>query len=120
MKALQYLQVFLLIGAIVYLAVFHFRNVSGTGVVFDIPFTAPLGGAASLALLLGFLSGLLYGLLIAAPQLVRRSLMLRTLNKRVRELESENAKLRPTAQTPRIPDRNGGDALEEMRSSGKL
>ena len=120
MKALQYLQVSLLIGAIVYLAVFHFRNVTGTAVVFDIPFAPPWGGPASLALLLGFLSGLLYGLLIAAPQLVRRSLMLRNLNKRVRELETENAKLRPAAQTPRIPDRSASDPLEEMRSSGKL
>ena len=87
--------------------------------IFDLPFTAPLGGPASLALLLGFLGGLLYGLLIAAPQLVRRSLLLRNLNKRIRDLESENAKLRPPAQTPRIPDRNG-DPLEEMRSQGKL
>ncbi len=118
MKALQYLQVSLLIGAIVYLAVFHFRNITSP-VIFDIPFAPPWGGPASLALLLGFLGGLLYGLLIAAPQLVRRSLMLRNLNKRVRDLEAENAKLRPAAQTPRIPDRNG-DPLEEMRSQGKL
>jgi uncharacterized integral membrane protein len=118
MKALQYLQVFLLIAGLIYLAVFHFRNVSGTAVVFDVPFAAPLGGPASLALLLGFLGGLLYGLLIAAPQLVRRAVMLNKLNRRVRELETEIAKLRPVGETPRIPDR--ADAVTDLRAQGKL
>jgi uncharacterized integral membrane protein len=118
MKALQYLQVFLLIAGIAYLAVFHFRNISGSAVVFDIPFAPPLGGPASLALFLGFLGGLLYGLLIAAPQLVRRSFLLNKLNKRVRELETELGKLRPVGETPRIPDR--AEAVQELRSQGKL
>ncbi|NJK44849.1 MAG: DUF1049 domain-containing protein [Pleurocapsa sp. SU_196_0] len=120
MKALQYLQVFLLIGGIVYLAVFHFRNVGNGAVIFDLPFAAPVGGPASLALLFGFLGGLLYGLLIASPQLVRRAVSMRSMSKRIRELENENAKLRPAASTPRIPDRNDPDGLEELRSQGKI
>ncbi len=119
MKALQYLQVFLLIAGIVYLAVFHFRNLSNGAVIFDIPFAAPIGGFASLALLFGFIGGLLYGLLIASPHLVRRSFVMRRMSKRIRDLENENAKLRPVGETPRIPDRNG-DALEDWRSQGKL
>jgi uncharacterized integral membrane protein len=119
MKALQYLQVFLLIGGIIYLAVFHFRNISGTGVIFDIPFAPPLGGPASLALLLGFIGGLLYGLLLSAPQLVRRSFLMSRMSKRIRELETENAKLRPVGETPRIPDRSS-DALEDLRVQGKI
>jgi hypothetical protein len=119
MKALQYLQVFLLIAGIVYLVVFHLRNL-GSGVIFDIPFAPPIGGYASVALLVGFLGGLLYGLLIASPHLVRRAVLMRGMSKRIRELENENAKLRPHTSTPRIPDRNDTEALEELRSQGKI
>ncbi len=114
MKALQYLQVLLLILGIVYLVVFHISNASA---VIDFPLFGRFSSAASIAMLVGFFGGLLYGLLLTLPSIVRRATQMRRMNKRIRELENVLAKQKP-AETPRIPDR--AETLEALRSEGKM
>jgi TRAP-type C4-dicarboxylate transport system permease small subunit len=116
MKALQWIQVLLLVAFIAYLVTFHFQNPSG--VVFWTPFTGLLGATSSAALLLGFLFGLVYALFLYVPQLWKRSSTVRSLQRKVRELEAENAKLKPVASSPVIPDRNA--TLENVRGKGGL
>ena len=119
MKALQYLQVLLLIVAVAYLGWFHLLNPGA--VAFPLPFAIPLPSSASVAVLIGFLFGVLYAALLFAPHLVRRSNQLRRQARRVRDLESEAAKLRPAETVPVIPDRKEGDAtLEALRERGML
>ncbi len=116
MKILQYLQVFLLIAGIAYLTVFHFSN-ANVSVTFDTLLAGRYSSSASVAMLVGFIGGLLYGLLLTAPSLVRRASTMRRLNKRVRELENALGKAKP-AETPRIPDR--AETLDALRAEGKL
>lgn len=116
MKALQWIQVVLLVAFIAYLVTFHFQNPGG--VVFWTPFAGLLGSAPSAALLLGFLFGLFYALFLYVPQLWKRSSTVRALQRKVRELEAENAKLRPIASSPTIPDRHA--TLESVRGKGGL
>jgi TRAP-type C4-dicarboxylate transport system permease small subunit len=116
MKALQWIQVLLLVAFIAYLITFHFQNPSG--VVFWTPFTGLLGSTSSAALLIGFLFGLVYALFLYIPQIWKRSSTVRSLQRKVRELEAENAKLRPVANSPVIPDRNA--TLENVRGKGGL
>jgi lipopolysaccharide assembly protein A len=118
MKALQYLQVALLMIGSVYLAVVHLNNAS----VFVTLETWVLGrfsSPVSLVILLSFLVGLLYGLLLTMPSIVRRSTQMRRMNKRIRELENALAKQKPVqSETPRIPDR--AETLDALRSEGKM
>jgi TRAP-type C4-dicarboxylate transport system permease small subunit len=116
MKALQWIQVLLLVAFIAYLITFHFQNPGG--VVFWTPFTGLLGSAPSGALLLGFLFGLFYALFLYVPQIWKRSSTVRGLQRKIRELEAENAKLRPVANSPTIPDRHA--TLESVRGKGGL
>jgi TRAP-type C4-dicarboxylate transport system permease small subunit len=116
MKALQWIQVLLLVAFLAYLVTFHFQN--PTGVVFWTPFTGLLGSSSSAALLLGFLLGLFYALFLYVPQLWKRSSLVRNLQRKVRELEAENAKLKPVTNAPVIPDRNA--TLENVRGKGGL
>lgn len=116
MKALQWIQVLLLVAFIAYLITFHFQNPSG--VVFWTPFAGLLGSTSSAALLIGFLLGLFYALFLFVPQIWKRSSNVRGLQRKIRELEAENAKLRPVANSPVIPDRNA--TLENVRGKGGL
>ena len=116
MKALQWIQVLLLVAFIAYLVTFHFQNPGG--VVFWTPFTGLLGSTTSAALLLGFLFGLFYALFLFVPQIWKRSSTMRSLQRKLRELEAENAKLRPVTSSPMIPDRHA--TLETVRGKGGL
>ncbi len=105
MKALQYLQVLLLLLGAGYLAVFHFAN-NGQSVQFPFPFTETLFGSPSSAMLLGAVAGFLFAALLFTPNIVRRGVALRRQTRRVRELEGEVSKLEPAESIPVIPDRN--------------
>ena len=116
MKALQYLQVLLLIAGLAYLVWFHLINPSS--VMLPVPFVGGFVTVASIALLGAFVFGLLYATLLFAPHLIRRGGLVRRLTRRIKELESENAKLKPVGAVPVIPDRDG--TLEELRKQGSL
>jgi uncharacterized integral membrane protein len=116
MKALQFLQVALLIAGSVYLGVLHLNN-ANVSVLLETWFLGRFSSPVTVVLLLAFLLGLLYGLLLTAPNIVRRSVQMRAMNKRIRELENQLAKQKP-AETPRIPDR--AETLEALRSEGKV
>jgi uncharacterized integral membrane protein len=116
MKALQFLQVALLIAGSVYLGVLHLNN-ANVSVLLETWFLGRFSSPVTVVLLLAFLLGLLYGLLLTAPNIVRRSVQMRAMNKRIRELENQLAKQKP-AETPRIPDR--AETLEALRSEGKM
>jgi uncharacterized integral membrane protein len=116
MKALQFLQVALLILGSLYLGVLHFNN-ANVSVMLDTFFLGRFSSPATLVVGLAFFLGLLYGLLLTAPNIVRRSMQMRQMNKRIRELENQLQKQKP-AETPRIPDR--AETLEALRSEGKM
>lgn len=115
MKALQYLQVLLLVAGIAYLVWFHLVNSSS--VTLPVPFVGGFITVTSVALLGAFVFGLLYASLLFGPHLIRRGGLLRRMTRRIKELEAENAKLKPVS-VPVIPDRDG--ALEELRKQGSL
>jgi uncharacterized integral membrane protein len=118
MKALQYLQVALLILGSIYLAVVHLNNAS-VFVTLETWLLGRFSSPVSLVILLSFLVGLLYGLLLTMPSIVRRSTQMRRMNKRIRELENALAKQKPLqSETPRIPDR--AETLDALRSEGKM
>jgi lipopolysaccharide assembly protein A len=118
MKALQYLQVALLILGSIYLAVIHLNNAS-VFVLLETWIVGRFSSPVSLVVLLSFMVGLLYGLLLTMPSIVRRSTQMRRMNKRIRELENTLAKQKPaTSETPRIPDR--AETLEALRTEGKM
>jgi uncharacterized membrane protein YciS (DUF1049 family) len=116
MKALQYLQVLLLIAGLAYLVWFHLVN--PISVTLPVPFIGGFITIASLALFGSFAFGLLYAALLFGPQLIRRSGNIRRMTRRIKELEAENAKLKPAGTVPVIPDRES--ALEELRREGSL
>ncbi|MFN3266112.1 MAG: lipopolysaccharide assembly protein LapA domain-containing protein [Deinococcales bacterium] len=116
MKALQFLQVAVLILGSVYLLVLHLNN-ANVVVLLEAWVLGRFLSPVTLVLFLAFLFGLLYGLLLTAPSLVRRSVQMRQMNKRIRELENQLTKQKP-AETPRIPDR--AETLEALRSEGKM
>jgi uncharacterized integral membrane protein len=116
MKALQYLQVLLLIAGIAYLVWFHLVN--PISVTLPVPFLGGFVTIASVALLGAFVFGLLYAALLFGPHLIRRGGMVRRMTRRIKELEAENAKLKPASAVPVIPDRES--ALEELRKQGSL
>jgi uncharacterized membrane protein YciS (DUF1049 family) len=116
MKALQYLQVLLLIAGLAYLVWFHFVN--PISVTLPVPFIGGFFTIASIALLGAFAFGLLYAALLFGPHLIRRSGTIRRMARRIKELETENAKLKPASAVPVIPDRE--TALEELRKQGSL
>jgi uncharacterized membrane protein YciS (DUF1049 family) len=121
-KALQYLQVLILVAGLAYLGWFHLSN------PFTVSFPVPILGAVSVgtsvALLGGFLLGLLYALLLFAPHLVRASTRVRRQNRKIRDLEAQVGKLQPVASAPVIPDRTVSNqqdqTLEQMREKGML
>ncbi len=118
MKALQYLQVALLILGSIYLALIHLNNAS-VFVLLETWIAGRFSSPVSLVVLLSFMGGLLYGLLLTMPSIVRRSTQMRRMNKRIRELENILAKQKPaTSETPRIPDR--AETLEALRTEGKM
>ena len=101
---------------------FHLTN--PTAVAFPLPFAIPIPSSASVAVLIGFLFGVLYAALLFAPHLVRRSNVLRRQARRVRELEAEVSKLKPAETVPGIPDRGVREdrdvTLENLRERGML
>jgi putative membrane protein len=103
-KALQYVQVLLLIAGIAYLVAFHLAN--RVGLAFPIPFGNSSEAPASLALLGGFLAGLAYASLVFIPPDLRRINAARRLERRNRDLETSLAGLRQTPTVPVIPDRS--------------
>ncbi len=118
MKALQYLQVALLILGSGYLLLVHFNN-ANVLVSLETFVLGRFSSPVSVVILLGFLFGVLYSLLLTTPSLVRRSTQMRRMNKRIRELENALAKQKPSqTETPRIPDR--AETLEALRSEGKM
>ena len=114
MKALQYLQVALLIFGSLYLGIIHLGNAS-VYVTLETWLLGRFSSPVSLVVLLTFLVGLLYGLLLTLPSIVRRSTQMRRMNKRIRELENALAKQK---ETPRIPDR--AETLDALRLEGKV
>jgi lipopolysaccharide assembly protein A len=121
-KALQYLQVLILVAILAYLGWFHLSN--PFTVSFPVPFLGAVSVSASMALLGGLLVGLVYALLLFAPHLIRRSNLIRRQNRKLRDLEAQVVKLQPVASAPVIPDRTSRNqqdqTLEQMREKGML
>jgi Lipopolysaccharide assembly protein A domain len=122
-KALQYLQVLILVAGLSYSGWFHLSN--PFTVSFPVPFLGAVPVAASVALIGGFVLGLLYASLLFAPHLLRRSNLIRRQNRRIRELEAQVAKWQPVSSAPVIPDRiepvaDRDQTLEQMRAKGML
>jgi lipopolysaccharide assembly protein A len=121
-KALQYLQVLILVAILAYLGWFHLSN--PFPVSFPVPILGALPVSASMALLGGLLAGLVYALLLFAPHLIRRSNLIRRQNRKIRDLEAQVTKLQPIASAPVIPDRTASNqqdqTLEQMREKGML
>ena len=125
-KALQYLQVLILVAILAYLGWFHLSN--PFPVSFPVPLIGALSVSASMALLGGLLAGLVYALLLFAPHLIRRSNLIRRQNRKIRDLEAQVGKLQPVASAPVIPDRTGNNqqdrtsdqTLAQMREKGML
>ena len=125
-KALQYLQVLILVAILAYLGWFHLSN--PFTVSFPVPIIGALPAGASMALLGGLLAGLVYALLLFAPQLIRGSNLIRRQNRKIRDLEAQVGKLQPVSSAPVIPDRMGSDqqdrtpdqTLAQMREKGML
>ena len=125
-KALQYLQVLILVAILAYLGWFHLSN--PFPVSFPLPFIGAIPVSASVALLSGLLAGLLYALLLFAPHLIRRSNLIRRQNRKIRDLEAQVTKLQPVANAPVIPDRSVSNQLDQtpdqtlaqMREKGML
>jgi lipopolysaccharide assembly protein A len=122
-KALQYLQVLILVAILAYLGWFHLSN------PFTVSFPLPILGAvsvgASMALLGGLLAGLVYALLLFAPHLIRASNQVRRQNRKIRDLEAQVGKLQPVMSAPVIPDRatqhlERDQTLEQLREKGML
>jgi lipopolysaccharide assembly protein A len=122
-KALQYLQVLILVAILAYLGWFHLSN------PFPVSFPLPIIGAipvsASMALLGGLLVGLVYALLLFAPHLIRASNQVRRQNRKIRDLEALVTKLQPVTSAAVIPDRSTQNldrdqTLEQMREKGML
>lgn len=110
MKALQYVQVLLLVAGLVYLAAFHFANPGA--VTYPAPVASRLVGRASLGMLAGFLAGLAYASLLYLPPALRGGASLRRHARRLRELEAELARLREPAELPVIPDRGAPEPAD--------
>jgi lipopolysaccharide assembly protein A len=125
-KALQYLQVLILVALLAYLGWFHLSN--PFPVSFPVPFIGAIPFSASMALLGGLLAGLLYALLLFAPHLIRRSNLIRRQNRKIRDLEAQVTKLQPLTSAPVIPDRTSSSqqdqtpdqTLAQMREKGML
>lgn len=121
-KALQYLQVLILVAILAYLGWFHLSN--PFTVSFPVPFLGALSVSASMALLGGLLVGLMYALLLFAPHLIRRSNLIRRQNRKIRDLETQVG-LQPASSAPVIPDRmtqnlERDQTLEQLREKGML
>jgi lipopolysaccharide assembly protein A len=125
-KALQYLQVLILVAILAYLGWFHLSN--PFTVSFPVPILGAVSVSASMALLGGLLVGLVYALLLFAPHLIRRSNLIRRQNRKIRDLEAQVGKLQPVANAPVIPDRTSSNqqdqtadqTLAQMREKGML
>jgi lipopolysaccharide assembly protein A len=125
-KALQYLQVLILVAILAYLGWFHLSN--PFTVSFPVPILGALSVSASMALLGGLLTGLVYALLLFAPHLIRRSNLIRRQNRKIRDLEAQVGKLQPVTIAPVIPDRTSSNqqdqtpdqTLAQMREKGML
>jgi lipopolysaccharide assembly protein A len=122
-KALQYLQVLILVAILAYLGWFHLSN--PFTVSFPVPFLGAVSVGASMALLGGLLTGLVYALLLFAPHLIRASNQVRRQNRKIRDLEAQVAKLQPVMSAPVIPDRSTqhlerDQTLEQLREKGML
>jgi lipopolysaccharide assembly protein A len=125
-KALQYLQVLILVAILAYLGWFHLSN--PFTVSFPMPFLGSLSVSASMALLGGLLAGLVYALLLFAPHLIRASNQVRRQNRKIRDLEAQVGKLQPVSSSPVIPDRTSSNqqdqtpdqTLAQMREKGML
>jgi lipopolysaccharide assembly protein A len=125
-KALQYLQVLILVAILAYLGWFHLSN--PFTVSFPVPILGAVSVSASMALLGGLLTGLVYALLLFAPHLIRRSNLIRRQNRKIRDLETQVTKLQPVSSAPVIPDRTSSNqqdqtadqTLAQMREKGML
>ncbi len=122
-KALQYLRVLILVAILAYLGWFHLSN--PFTVSFPVPFLGAVSVAASMALLGGLITGLVYALLLFAPHLIRASNQVRRQNRKIRDLEAQVAKLQPVMSAPVIPDRSTqhlerDQTLEQLREKGML
>jgi lipopolysaccharide assembly protein A len=121
-KALQYLQVLILVAILAYLGWFHLSN--PFTVSFPVPILGAVSVSASMALLGGLLVGLVYALLLFAPHLIRASSQVRRQNRKIRDLEAQVGKLQPVTSAPVIPDRSASNqqdqTLEQMREKGML
>ena len=121
-KALQYLQVLILVAILAYLGWFHLSN--PFTVSFPVPFLGAVSVSASMALLGGLLVGLVYALLLFVPHLIRASNQVRRQNRKLRDLEAQVGKLQPVTSAPVIPDRSTqhdrDQTLEQMREKGML
>ncbi len=122
-KALQYLRVLILVAILAYLGWFHLSN--PFTVSFPVPFLGAVSVGASMALLGGLLTGLVYALLLFAPHLIRASNQVRRQNRKIRDLEAQVAKLQPVMSAPVIPDRSTQNlerdqTLEQLREKGML
>ena len=122
-KALQYLQVLILVAILAYLGWFHLSN--PFPVSFPVLFLGAVSVSASMALLSGLLVGLVYALLLFAPHLIRSSNQVRRQNRKIRDLEAQVGKLQPVANAPVIPDRTTQNlerdqTLEQLREKGML
>jgi lipopolysaccharide assembly protein A len=125
-KALQYLQVLILVAILAYLGWFHLSN--PFTVSFPVPILGAVSVSTSMALLGGLLVGLVYALLLFAPHLIRRSNLIRRQNRKIRDLEAQVTKLQPALSAPVIPDRTASNqedqtpdqTLAQMREKGML
>ena len=125
MKALQYLQVLILVAGLTYLGWFHLSNPFTVSV--PVPIVGSLPVAASVPLIGGFLAGLLYAALLFAPHYVRGASQIRRQNRKLRDLEVQVGKLQPVSSAPVIPDRTSNQqdqtsdqTLAQMREKGRL
>jgi lipopolysaccharide assembly protein A len=126
-KALQYLQVLILVAILAYLGWFHLSN--PFAVSFPVPMLGAVSVSASMALLGGLLVGLVYALLLFVPHLIRAGNQVRRQNRKLRDLEAQVTKLQPVASAPVIPDRatqhperdqSTDQTLAQMREKGML
>jgi uncharacterized membrane protein YciS (DUF1049 family) len=125
-KALQYLQVLILVAILAYLGWFHLSN--PFTVSFPVLILGAVSVSASMALLGGLLTGLVYALLLFAPHLIRASNQVRRQNRKIRDLEAQVGKLQPVTSAPVIPDRSAShqqdqtpdQTLAQMREKGML
>jgi hypothetical protein len=100
MKALQFVLVFVLLGGLGYLLWFHSLN--RDFLAFPLPVVGAINAPGYVALVLGFVTGVVYASLLYVPNLVRRVVQGRRHQRELRGLREENARLRLALARPLV------------------